>query len=209
MNCKTGIKIRIPRTDDIAGIVELVRTCEPFLSVHGPYLYWIYIQYWRETCAVAESDGQIIGWCSIIPVSGATYLFHQLGVAPHARRLGLGKSLFVFMLERLKARHRTFAIEFTVDRRNGAALDLDRAVAAEEGMRMTQKPDIIPALEGSEEVLYVMTPAEQMSDVNEESRSSVSDLDSPENRRLTNSEQWRAQQDGTYHWRDQADGFFK
>jgi GNAT superfamily N-acetyltransferase len=121
----------------------------------------MYIQFWRDTCAVAELDGQIIGWCSIICVSSETYFFHQLGVASHARRLGIGKSLFTFVLKKLKARHEAFSLEFTVDRRNKAAFDLDCSVAAEAGMAMTKKPDTVPAFGGSEEELYVMAHDER------------------------------------------------
>jgi L-2,4-diaminobutyric acid acetyltransferase len=200
------IKIRTPRMGDIAGIVELVNTGKPYLSAHGPYLYWIYINFWRDTCAVAELDGEIIGWCSIIPVSGATYLCHQLGVVPHARRLGLGKTLFLSVLDKLKARHTAFAIEFTVDRRNRAALDLDKAVAAEAGMELTKKPDTVPALEGSEEELYVMTRIWQPSEIDEASQSPFSEVERSTARGAATSERWRATPEAIYTLHDHAKG---
>src|ERR1700694_2777639 len=55
------VQIRCPRSDDIRGIVEVVRSSEPFLTAHMSYIYWMNIQYFRDTCAVAELDGEIVG----------------------------------------------------------------------------------------------------------------------------------------------------
>jgi GNAT superfamily N-acetyltransferase len=81
----------------------------------------------------------------------------DLSLTPARRRFGVGKTLYIFVLKKLKTRHKSFALEFTVDRRNGAALNLDRSVAAHEGMQMVKKPDVVPRMDGSDEELYVMT----------------------------------------------------
>lgn len=139
--------------------MDLVRNCEPFLTAHRSYIYWINVHYFRETCAVAELDGEIIGWCSMICVSGAKYFLHQLGVAPKARRQGIAASLFVYLLRRLRQRHGAFEIEFTSDRRNRAVLELNRLIAECMGMRLMKKPDVVQVIEDSEEELYTMTSA--------------------------------------------------
>ena len=151
------IEIRSPRPDDIRGIVNLVRTCEPFLTAHMSYIYWMNVQYCCETCAVAEMAGVIVGWCSAIPVSPGKYFLHQLGVAPAARRRGVAASLFVSLLQKLKQKHSAFELEFTSDRRNEAVLKLNRAIAERAGMHLMKKPDVVQVIEESEEELYLMT----------------------------------------------------
>src|ERR1017187_8839707 len=97
-----GITIRTPRAADIRGIVDVVRACEPFLTAHMSYIYWMNIRHAGDTCAVAERGGEIVGWCSIIPVSEGRYFLHQLGVAPKARRQGLAEALLAYQLEKLR-----------------------------------------------------------------------------------------------------------
>ena len=151
------IVIRTPKRTDISGIVEVIRACEPFLTAHDPYIYWIDTHYWGETCAVAEQAGEIIGWCAVIPVSRETYLLHQLGIAPHARQLGVAKSLYGFVLRKLKALHTEFALEFTVHQANIAALSLDRRMAVEAGLVMTKRPDDEQRCAIAGEEMYVST----------------------------------------------------
>jgi len=157
------LKIRRPRAEDIRGIADLVRACEPFLTAHRSYILWMYIQYCGDTCAVAELDGEIVGWCSMIPVSGAKYFLHQLGVAPGARRRGIAESLFLYLLKKLKEQRAAFDLEFTADRRNHAVLNLNRRIADSAGMRLMKKPDVLHLVEESEEDLYIMTPVDQTS----------------------------------------------
>jgi GNAT superfamily N-acetyltransferase len=116
------------------------------------------VQYFRETCAVAELGGEIVGWCSMMPVSDTRYFLHQLGVAPKVRRRGVAASLFVHLLRRLKRRHSMFEIEFTSDRRNSAVLQLNKIIAERMGMRLIKKPDAVQVIEDSEEELYAMAP---------------------------------------------------
>ena len=156
---RPAIQIRSPKPDDIKGIVDVVRACEPFLTAHRSYIYWMNIQYCRDTCAVAELNGEIIGWCSMIPVSGSKYFLHQLGVAPKVRRQGVAALFFAYLLQKLKQRHAAFEVELTADRRNCAVLNLNRAIAKRAGMRLTKKPDVVRVLEESEEELYAMTYA--------------------------------------------------
>src|SRR5271156_6329164 len=83
--CRGSILIRDARTDDIGGIAALVKTCDPYLTKHGDYLYFVYSHCFSQTCAVAVEQGRIIGWRSTLHVSEGNYFLHQLGVAPEAR----------------------------------------------------------------------------------------------------------------------------
>lgn len=156
------IQIRSPRHDDIPGIVDLVQNCRPFLSVHPSYLYWMDIQYFANTCAIAELGGNVVGWCSMIRVSSARYFLHQLGVVSWARRRGIAASLLTYLLQKLKQHHDgDFEIEFTSDRRNEAVLEFNRAIAECMEMRLVRKPHRVSVIEGSEEELYAMVPTKR------------------------------------------------
>lgn len=155
--CRVRIEIRRPRIQDIPPIVDLIHGCGPYLTSHSSYIPWIYTQFYFETCAVAELDGEIVGWCSIIPVPGG-YFLHQLGVAPKARRNGIARSLLAHALQQLDLHENGFALQFTVDRRNSAVLDLNRSIAENLGMQVIKKTGVLPLIEDSEEELYMMAP---------------------------------------------------
>lgn len=155
----SSIKIRTPRMDDLQGIVSVVRACEPYLTAHMSYIYWMQIRHCRDTCAVAVMGGEIVGWCSIIPGSGGRYFVHQLGIAPKARRQGLAQSLLAHLVSELRRREDTPELEFTIDRMNGAALDVVKTVAGRVEMQLRRTPEPVGLLEdGCAEDLYVMTP---------------------------------------------------
>ena len=158
-----GVEIRMARQGDKHGIVTLVRTCQPYLTAHMSYIYWIDIRYWWETCLVAELGGEVVGWCSIIPVPNGKYLIHQLAVAPGVRRKGLAESLVGYMLDKLKGGQQAaaFEVELTIDRKNGAALGLFKTIAEHAGMRLVKRPEVVVSLleEECDEELYVMTAA--------------------------------------------------
>ena len=141
-NTGASIEIRAPRPSDLRGIVTLVRSCEPFLTAHSSYIYWMMLRFCRETCAVAERDGEIVGWWSIIPVTSRKYFIHQMAIAPGMRRQGLGRAIASYLLTKLKKRHAAFEFEFTVDRKNGASVDLVEAIAKDAGMQLLKTPEV-------------------------------------------------------------------
>jgi GNAT superfamily N-acetyltransferase len=155
------LEIRPPRPDDVPGIVEVVRNCQPFLSSHPSYLYWMVIQYFAGSCAVAQLDGKLVGWCSMIRVSSEKYFLHQLAVAPRARRHGIAAALFTGLVQTLKRQHRGFELEFTSDRRNNAVLDFNKSMAERVEMRLVKKPDRVQVIEEGEEDLYALTSTEK------------------------------------------------
>jgi L-2,4-diaminobutyric acid acetyltransferase len=159
---RNQIHIRAPRLDDIAGIITVVRTCGPFLTAHASYIYWMDIHLFCKTCAVAEVNDELVGWCSVRPVSDGRYFLHQLGVAPCARGRGLAGMLVTDLLKKLRVQQPgMFELEFTVDRKNGVMLGLFQTIADRAGMRLQKKPNVIQLPEeGCNEELYVMTPTE-------------------------------------------------
>jgi diaminobutyrate acetyltransferase len=160
---EASIEIRAPRSRDLRGIVTLVRACEPFLTAHSSYIYWMMLRVCCETCAVAERDGEIVGWWSIIPATSRKYFIHQMAIAPGMRRQGLGRAIASHLLTKLKQRHAAFELEFTVDRKNGASVNLVKAIAKDAGMQLLKTPEVVPLLEeGCDEELYLMRSAELM-----------------------------------------------
>jgi ribosomal protein S18 acetylase RimI-like enzyme len=157
-NKATRVAIRTPRMDDVPGIARLVRECEPFLTAHVSYLYWVYSRYYAATCALAEIDGCIAGWCHANAVGGGKYFSHQTAVAPWARGLGIGRLLWVHMLNRIK-HEPGFVLEFTIERRNIAALRMLTAAAEDAGLCLTKSGEIAHLLEeDSCEEVYRIAP---------------------------------------------------
>lgn len=159
-----SILIRDTHTDDIGGITALVKTCGPYLTKHGDYLYFVYSRCFSQTCAVAVENGRIIGWCSTLHVSEGNYFVHQLGVAPEARGRHVAFQLFAYLLCKLRVRHGDeFRLQFTTDRRNATAHRLNRKIAESFHMCLRKLPEEVPFLEdGGEEELYEMTPLRQV-----------------------------------------------
>jgi L-2,4-diaminobutyric acid acetyltransferase len=142
----TPARIRSPRMADVPGITRLVQECQPFLTAHVSYLYWIYTRYYSETCALAEVDGQIAGWCHANAVGGGKCFSHQTAVAPWARGSGIGRLLWAHVLHHLK-HEPGFALEFTIERHNIAAFKMLTAAAADAGLRLTKSGETAHLLE--------------------------------------------------------------
>jgi L-2,4-diaminobutyric acid acetyltransferase len=161
-----AVQIRTPRMDDVPGIALLVRECRPFLTAHASYLYWAYCRYYAETCALAEVDGQIAGWCHANAVGRGKYFSHQTAVAPWARGLGIGRSLWAHVLNRIK-HEPGFALEFTIERRNIAALKMLTAAAEDAGLCLTKTGETADLLEADscEEVYRIAALAPRVNTI--------------------------------------------
>lgn len=154
------IQIRTPRERDIAAILTVVRACEPFLTPDASYVFWMTVHNYGQICAVAEMGSELVGWCSILPVSRGRYFLHQLAVIPNAREQGIGEVLLTHLLAKLKAEFDLAEIEFTIDRKNSTALDLIRTVAHAAGMRLVKRSGFVALVEaGCDEELWAMVPA--------------------------------------------------
>ena len=84
---KPATSLRTPRAEDGAAIWNLVRDCKP-LDENSMYCNLIQCDHFRDTCVVAELNGQIAGWISayVVPSDETRTLFvWQVAVAPAAR----------------------------------------------------------------------------------------------------------------------------
>ena len=88
-------KLRKPNAEDGAAIWRLIRDCKP-LDENSLYANLIQADHFRDTCVVAEMDGDIVGWISghMIPAQDAFFVW-QVAVSPKARGLGLGKTMLM------------------------------------------------------------------------------------------------------------------
>ncbi len=92
---------RKPESEDGAEIWELVRSCKP-LDENSMYCNLIQCDHFRDTCVVAEVEGEILGWISgyVLPNDAETIFVWQVAVSPKARGMGLGTRMLEHLLSR-------------------------------------------------------------------------------------------------------------
>jgi L-2,4-diaminobutyric acid acetyltransferase len=88
---RTGkLRLRKPESEDGAQIWDLIRECKP-LDENSVYCNLLQCDHFRDTCVVAELDGDIVGWISgyLVPNEDALFVW-QVAVSEKARGMGLG-----------------------------------------------------------------------------------------------------------------------
>lgn len=117
---------RVPGAQDGAAIWELVRACKP-LDENSMYCNLIQCDHFRETCVVAEVDGQIAGWISAyrVPHDPDTLFVWQVAVGEEARGKGLGVRMLRHLVERPACKGVT-RIQTTITEDNDASWGLFR-----------------------------------------------------------------------------------
>ncbi|WP_114962455.1 diaminobutyrate acetyltransferase [Tritonibacter mobilis] len=132
-------RLRKPNATDGAEIWELVKACEP-LDRNSMYANLIQADHFRDTCMVAELDGEIVGWISghMIPGDDAFFVW-QVAVGEAARGMGLGKK----MLKALIARDGisdAAVLKTTITKDNAASWGLFRSFARDIGGELSDEP---------------------------------------------------------------------
>lgn len=119
-------QIRQPAAEDGVAIWELVRACKP-LDENSMYCNLLQCDHFKDTCVVAELDGEIVGWVSayILPYDPETVFVWQVAVAEKARGLGLGTVMLSALLQRDACRDVT-SLQTTITRDNAASWALFR-----------------------------------------------------------------------------------
>jgi len=89
-----SIEINNTTANDGVSIWELIKDCSP-LDLNSSYLYLILCLHFSETCLVAKSDSQIVGFISsyILPKNKDVLFVWQVAVHEKMRGQGLGKKL--------------------------------------------------------------------------------------------------------------------
>ncbi|MEY8881857.1 diaminobutyrate acetyltransferase [Donghicola sp. XS_ASV15] len=131
--------LRKPDATDGKLIWELVRSCRP-LDENSIYANIIQADHFRDTCVLAELNGDVVGWISghMIPNSDAFFVW-QVAVSPKARGLGLGKKMLRELLSR-DATAEARELKTTITQSNEASWGLFRSFARDVGGDLTDQP---------------------------------------------------------------------
>lgn len=93
-------RIRHPAIADGAGIWQLVER-DGTLDRNSAYMYLLLCQQFSDYCAVAEDNGELLGFVTGLRTCDKpdTWFLWQVGVSPQARGKGLAKRLLHFVLK--------------------------------------------------------------------------------------------------------------
>jgi len=95
------ITYRPPSLKDGKSIHQLVRD-SGVLDVNSAYLYFLLSDHFRETCVVAESNGQLLGFTTAyrLPEDPSVLFVWQIGVSPAAQGQGVASAMLKTLEER-------------------------------------------------------------------------------------------------------------
>ncbi len=111
-------EIRNPVLEDTKQIIKLVRDSGK-LDVNSAFYYALWIKEWSDTCAVAVSNGRIVGVLTgfIRPTNPTVYFSWQACISHDTSENDLGFRLYKYVLDPLMIRGVTY-LEMTVDGTN-------------------------------------------------------------------------------------------
>lgn len=133
------LRLRKPDSRDGAAIWTLIGACKP-LDENSMYANLIQADHFRDTCVVAELDGEIVGWISGHVIPGSNELFvWQVAVGPQARGMGLGKKMLMSLVKRKECRD-AVALKTTITRDNAASWALFKSFARAVGGALDDTP---------------------------------------------------------------------
>jgi L-2,4-diaminobutyric acid acetyltransferase len=126
-----SIEVRRPRKADGSKVWELIQSIEK-LDDNSMYCNLLQCSHFASTCALAEMNGEAVGWISgyVLPESPDTLFVWQVAVHPDARGRGVAKRLILNLLKR-KACRQVRHIHSTITPDNKASWALFRAIADE------------------------------------------------------------------------------
>lgn len=140
------VTFRKPQATDGADVWALIRDTG-VLDLNSSYCYLMLNSYFRETCVIAERNGEVIGFVSgfILPDHENTLFIWQVAVAEQARGLGVASK----MLQRILARDACSDVHFvetTVSPSNAASEAMFRRLARRLGTKLSEVGEYHPAL---------------------------------------------------------------
>lgn len=151
-------ELRKPVATDGPAIWALVKECAP-LDENSMYCNLIQAEHFRDTCVVADLDGDIVGWISghMIPNDDAFFVW-QVAVSPRARGLGLGKKMLMHLLER-DACADAAELRTTITEDNDASWALFRSLARTAGGEIEDEPHFKEDIhfEGQQDTEHLVT----------------------------------------------------
>jgi len=153
------ITFRKPSGEDGAAVWALIRACKP-LDENSLYCNLIQCDHFRDTCIVAEMEGDIVGWISayLVPTDPETLFVWQVAVSDKARGQGLGRRMLYQLLER-EACAEVMRLKTTITPDNEASWGLFRSFANRLGARLEDEPHFTrdDHFEGKHETEHMVT----------------------------------------------------
>ena len=158
------VTLRKPRATDGSAIWALVRDCKP-LDENSMYCNLIQADHFRDTCVVAERDGDILGWISghMIPNDDAFFVW-QVAVSPRARGMGLGRKMLTHLIDRDECAGAE-TLKTTITKDNDASWGLFRSFAKSIGGDLSDAPhfhedDHFDGAHDTEHMVTITLPAD-------------------------------------------------
>jgi len=134
------VELRTPAPEDGAAVHRLIAACPP-LDANSLYCNLLQCFHFRDTCVLAERDGEAVGWVSAYrpPAEPEQVFVWQVAVHPDARGLGLGGRMLAELLAR-PAASGAATLTTTITRPNAASWALFRAFARRAGASFQSRP---------------------------------------------------------------------
>ncbi|MCC9622880.1 diaminobutyrate acetyltransferase [Thalassospira sp. MA62] len=131
--------IRKPKCTDGARVNNLIADCKP-LDENSMYCNLLQCSHFSHTCALAELDGEVVGFVSgyIVPEKPEQLFIWQVAVSEKARGLRMAKRLIMDILDR-PACHDVTEITTTITSTNAPSQGVFRSVARELGADIKRK----------------------------------------------------------------------
>lgn len=137
------IRLRKPSPEDGSAVWALVRRCAP-LDENSMYCNLLQCDHFRDTCVLAESEGEPVGWISgHKPPSdpGAIFVW-QVAVSARARGQGLGRKMLEHLINR-DACAKATCLKTTITASNAASWALFEGFANRVGGRLSRRPNYL------------------------------------------------------------------
>jgi len=143
-----GCRFRKPELSDGAAIQQLIQDAPP-LDVNSTYAYLLLCLHFRDTCVVAERNGQLAGFISAyVPPRHPDVLFvWQVAVHPSARGQRLGAAILTELLARDAAALVRY-VETTVSPDNAASRRMFARLATDLNAPLDEQALFPPTLFG-------------------------------------------------------------
>ena len=138
-----GITFRKPDPSDGTAVLSLIQDCAP-LDENSHYFYLVQCDQFRDTCVLAERDGEVVGWVSahIPPNEPETIFVWQVAVSPNARGEGLGGRMLQSLIKRPDCAD-IEQLRTTITPGNDASWALFRSFAKRIGAEVDDEPHFL------------------------------------------------------------------
>lgn len=131
----------MPNADDGPRVSALIASSPP-LDPNSAYCNLLQCSDFRDTCVLAERDGELLGWISgYRPPSSPERLFvWQVAVSQNARGEGLGLRMLDELADRPDPDRRPTTLTTTITESNAASWGLFSAFARKRGATLERTP---------------------------------------------------------------------